>query len=174
MEPNIISVKSISAGWLKMQVYDNIQDLTRQMRVSYLDNLFENFLMACLFLLNDIKGTYEIDLDQEGFEAKIRLHRWSENTIRLEIVEDFFEDEIPYNATKKEWDEFLSQESIPTTLMYSNINIQDFIFNLIKIVEENRKDYNEGFALTPSEEVDINLLEKIKKMYYKKFFLKGE
>ncbi|MGN1327084.1 MAG: hypothetical protein ACI4VQ_03295 [Clostridia bacterium] len=169
MNKNIIDFTDIKAGWMNMLIYDYRTDEIRKMRISYLQPLFDDLLMACKFLLSDITGIYEVYIDQEGFEAKIRLYKYQDKQISVEIIEDCFEDEIPYNGTSDKWESFHKRELIPTTLTYFNVDIDNFIKNILYLINKHKKEYNEGFVLSPSEELDIELVNQVKKMYGDKY-----
>lgn len=147
MEKNIVAFKNIVAGWLDMEIYDYRSNETRLMRISYLQPFFNDLLMACKFLLSDITGIYEIAIDQEGFDANIRFYKYGDKTITLEINEDFFEDERDDNG-------YYPEECISDYISYSDVNIAEFVRNIVNLIDKNKKDYNEGFALSPSEMVD--------------------
>ena len=163
MNKNILDFTNIKAGWMNMLVYDYRCDETRKMRISYLQPFFDDLLMACKFLLSDITGVYEVYIDQEGFEAKIRFYKYKQ--IYVEIIEDCFEDEVPYNGTSDEWEEFHRREPIPTALTYSNVDIDKFVGNILHLIDKHKKEYNEGFVLSPSEELDIELMNQVGKIY---------
>lgn len=171
MDRNILDFKDIKAGWMNMYVYDYINDDIRKMRISYLQPFFDDLLMACKFLLSDINGIYEVYIDQEGFEANIRFYKYQDKTISLEINEDVFEDEVPYGSSTEEWEQFNGQEPIPTCLTYFNVSIKNFVENIVTLIDKHKQEYNEGFVLSPSEELDENLMSQVKKMYYEKYFL---
>ena len=165
MNKNILDFTNIKAGWMNMLVYDYRCDEIRKMRISYLQPFFDDLLMACKFLLSDITGVYEVYIDQEGFEAKIRLYKYQHKQISVEIIEDCFEDEVPYNGTSNEWEDFHRREPIPTTLTYFNVDIDKFVENILHLINKHKKEYNEGFVLSPSEELDIKLMNQVEKMY---------
>ena len=147
MEKNIVAFKNIVAGWLDMEIYDYRSNETRLMRISYLQPFFNDLLMACKFLLSDITGIYEIVIDQEGFDANIRFYKYSNKTITLEINEDCFEDE-------RDKDGHYPKDYSPDFIIYFNVDIKEFITNILHLIDKNKDDYNEGFALCPAEIVD--------------------
>ena len=147
MDKNIVNFHNIVAGWMDMEIYDHRTDESRFMRISYLQNFFNDLLMACKFLLSDITGIYEIAIDQEGFDANIRFYKYNDKTITLEINEDAFEDE-------KDEEGHYPEEYAPDCITYFNVNIKEFIINILHLIDSNKKDYNEGFALCPAEMVD--------------------
>ena len=165
MNKIIVDFSDIKAGWMNMSVYDYRSNEIRKMRISYLQPFFDDLLMACKFLLSDLTGIYEVYIDQEGFEAKMRFYKYQHKQISMEIVEDCFEDEIPYNGTSDEWEKFHKRELIPTILTYFNVDIDKFVENILHLIDQHKKEYNEGFVLTPSEELDIELMSQVKKMY---------
>ena len=162
MNKIITDFTDIKAGWMNMSVYDYRTDETRQMRISYLQDFFDDLLMACKYLLSDITGIYETYIDQEGFEAVIRFYKYQSKQISIEIREDLFEDELPYDGTSN------IGEIIPTTLTYFNVNINDFVNDIIKLIEKYKNEYNEGFVLSPSNKLDEYLLRQVKKKLKKK------
>lgn len=162
MNKIITDFTGIKAGWMNMSVYDYRTDETRQMRISYLQDFFDDLLMACKYLLSDITGIYETYIDQEGFEAVIRFYKYQSKQIAIEIREDLFEDELPYDGTSN------TGEIIPTTLTYFNVNINDFVNDIIKLIEKYKNEYNEGFVLSPSNKLNEYLLRQIKKKLKKK------
>lgn len=169
MDNNIIDFKDIKAGWMNMYVYDYTDETIRKMRISYIQPFFDDLLMACKFLLSDITGIYEVAIDQEGFDASIRFYKYQDETISLEIQEDCFEDEVPYGGTTEDWEDFDNHNPIPTTLTYFNVSIRNFVENIVTLIDKRKQDYNEGFALTPSEELDKNLMSQVKKQYFDKY-----
>lgn len=167
MDKNIVAFSDIEAGWMNMHVYDYMTKEIRKMRISYLQDFFDDLLMSCKFLLGDLTGIYEIYIDQEGFEASIKFYKYTYDTISIEIIEDFFEDELPYRGSSEDWDNFYKRnaDSEPTSLTYFNVNILDFVQNIITLININKKRYNEGFALSPSNEVNEDLLNQVFQMY---------
>lgn len=147
MDRNIVGFYNISAGWMDMGIYDYKCNTIRKMRISYIQPFFNDLLMACKFLLSDITGIYELAIDQEGFDASIRFYKYGNKTITLEINEDCFEDEKDENG-------FYPTEYAPSCLTYFNISIDEFITNILHLIDTNKKDYNEGFVLCPAEVVD--------------------
>mgnify|MGYP001087542275 CR=1 FL=1 len=164
MSKTIIDFVKIEAGWMNMQIYDNMAMSIREMRISYLQNFFDDLLGACKFLLGKNIGVYELEIDQEGFDALMRFHKYGSKVFSLEIIEDFFEDEVPYNGTYEDWERFHSQEVIPTRLIYSDVEIKKFVNIILTIIYKRRDEYNEGFVLSPSDELDIQLLKEVAKM----------
>lgn len=169
MNKNIVAFSDIKAGWMNMHVYDYINKETRKMRISYLQNFFDDLLMACKFLLSDITGIYEVYIDQEGFEASLKLYKYRDEQISVEIIEDFFEDELPYTGSSEDWDNFYkaNADSAPTTLTYFNVEISLFVSNILMLIKKNKKDYNEGFVLSPADELDMQLFNQVEEMYNK-------
>lgn len=164
MNKTIIDFVKIEAGWMNMQVYDNMANCVREMRISYLQDFFDDLLEACKFLLGKNIGVYELEIDQEGFNALMRFHRYGGKNFHLEIVEDFFEDEVPYNGTRDDWEKFHNQEVIPTTIVYKDIEIKKFVNVILTIIHKRKKEYNEGFVLSPSNELDVQLLKEVTNM----------
>ena len=162
MNKIITDFTDIKAGWMNMSVYDYRSNETRQMRISYLQNFFDDLLMACKFLLSDITGIYEVYIDQEGFDATIRLFKYQDYIISVEIKEDFFEDELHYDGTSK------LEEKVPSELYYFNVNLNEFVNDIIVLVQKYEKEYNEGFVLAPSQKLDRHLLKQVKKQLKRK------
>ncbi len=155
MNKNIVGFHNIVAGWMDMEIYDYKCNSIRKMRISYIQPFFNDLLMACRFLLSDITGTYELSIDQEGFDANIRFYKYDSRTITLEINEDCFEDEKDENG-------YYPIEYAPSCLTYFSVDINEFITNILHLIDENKKDYNEGFALCPAEIVDEEMEEFVK------------
>ena len=100
---------------------------------------------------------------------KIRLYKYQHKQISVEVIEDCFEDEIPYNGTSDEWEEFHKRELIPTILTYFNVDIDKFIENILHLIDKHKKEYNEGFVLSPSEGLDIKLMNQVKQLFNNKY-----
>lgn len=163
MDKIITDFSDIMAGWMNMNIYDYRTEEIRKTRVSYIQDFFDDLLMMCRFLLSPITGIYEVNIDQEGYDSSIKCIRYqlgkdSEMTVELRIAR--FEDE-PYS---------IEEELIDDVLTYFNVNVGDFVKNTINLIEKYKKEYNEGFVLSPSNELDENLLKNVKKKYK---FLKG-
>lgn len=163
MEKIITDFSDIIAGWMNMNIYDYRTEKVRKTRVSYIQDFFDDLLMMCRFLLSPITGIYEVNIDQEGYDSSIKCIRYqlgkdSEMTVELRIAR--FEDE-PYS---------IEEELIDDVLTYFNVNVGDFVKNTVNLIEKYKKEYNEGFVLSPSNELDENLLKDVKKKYE---FLKG-
>lgn len=163
MEKIITDFSDIIAGWMNMNIYDYRTEEVRKTRVSYIQDFFDDLLMMCRFLLSPITGIYEVNIDQEGYDSSIKCIRYqlgkdSEMTVELRIAR--FEDE-PYS---------IEEELIDDVLTYFNVNVGDFVKNTVNLIEKYKKEYNEGFVLSPSNELDENLLKDVKKKYE---FLKG-
>lgn len=172
---NIITgFSDIKAGWMKMHIYDYRTEEEREMRISYLQPFFDDLLMACKFLLSDITGIYELYIDQEGFEANIRFYKYQNEEISIELNEDFFEDEVLYNGTNQDWEDFHNQEIIPTSLSYFNVNIESFVKRIIVCIEMNKEEYNTGFVLSPSEQLNVDLFNEVKQMLYNIEIIRSE
>lgn len=162
MQEIIINFSDIAAGWMEMTIWDNEQEIYRQMRISYLQDFFDDLLQMCKFIQSDILGTYELYIDQEGFEANIRIYKYNnDGNIIVEINEDAFEDEVPYNSNDGEkWDNFWKTIET-TTLTYHKVNARNFIKQIVSLIEANKKDYNEGFVLSPSNRLNEKLLAEV-------------
>lgn len=175
MNKIIIEFENISAGWLQIDIYDYRSEEIRKMRVSYLQSFFKDLYMICKFLLSDIEGIFEIPIEQEGFEASFKFYKYEEKTIAVEITEDFFEDEIPYDGSEEEWKKFISgnEDKVPSVLTYFNVEIKEFVSGVILLLGKHRTSYNEGFALTKEEEFTEEQLNELVSLFQKKF-LKGE
>ncbi len=163
MDKIITDFSDIIAGWMNMNIYDYRTEEVRKTRVSYIQDFFDDLLMMCKFLLSPITGIYEVNIDQEGYDSSIRCLRYqlgkdSEMTVELRIAR--FEDE-PYS---------IEEELVDNALTYFNVNVGDFVKNTVDLIEKYKKEYNEGFVLSPSNELDENLLKDVKKKYE---FLKG-
>lgn len=163
MDKIITDFSDIIAGWMNMNIYDYRTEEVRKTRVSYIQDFFDDLLMMCRFLLSPITGIYEVNIDQEGYDSSIKCIRYqlgkdSEMTVELRIAR--FEDE-PYS---------IEEELIDDVLTYFNVNVGDFVKNTVNLIEKYKKEYNEGFVLSPSNELDENLLKDVKKKYE---FLKG-
>lgn len=163
MDKIITDFSDIMAGWMNMNIYDYRTEEVRKTRVSYIQDFFDDLLMMCRFLLSPITGIYEVNIDQEGYDSSIKCIRYqlgkdSEMTVELRIAR--FEDEL-YS---------IEEELIDDVLTYFNVNVGDFVKNTINLIEKYKKEYNEGFVLSPSNELDENLLKDVKKKYE---FLKG-
>jgi hypothetical protein len=168
MNKIILDFTDIGAGWMYMHIYDYINEEIRKMRISYVQPFFDDLLMACKFLLSDITGIYEVYIDQEGFEANIRLYKYQDETICVEINEDAFEDEVPYDGRD------FKPEYSPTLLTYFNVDVREFVENLVLLIDRKKEEYNEGFVFTPSEQLNKELLSQVKQMYYKKYMSGGD
>lgn len=163
MEKIITDFSDIIAGWMNMNIYDYRTGEVRKTRVSYIQDFFDDLLMMCKFLLSPITGIYEVNIDQEGYDSSIRCLRYqlgkaSKMTVELRIAR--FEDE-PYS---------IEEELVDDVLTYFNVNVGDFVKNTVNLIEKYKKEYNEGFVLSPSNELDESLLKDVKKKYE---FLKG-
>lgn len=163
MDKIITDFSDIMAGWMNMNIYDYRTEEIRKTRVSYIQDFFDDLLMMCRFLLSPITGIYEVNIDQEGYDSSIKCIRYqlgkdSEMTVELRIAR--FEDE-PYS---------IEEELIDDVLTYFNVDVGDFVKNTVNLIEKYKKEYNEGFVLSPSNELDENLLKNVKKKYK---FLKG-
>lgn len=163
MDKIITDFSDIIAGWMNMNIYDYRTGEVRKTRVSYIQDFFDDLLMMCKFLLSPITGIYEVNIDQEGYDSSIRCLRYqlgkaSKMTVELRIAR--FEDE-PYS---------IEEELVDDILTYFNVNVGDFVKNTVNLVEKYKKEYNEGFVLSPSNELDESLLKDVKKKYE---FLKG-
>lgn len=163
MDKIITDFSDIIAGWMNMNIYDYRTEEVRKTRVSYIQDFFDDLLMMCKFLLSPITGIYEVNIDQEGYDSSIKCLRYqlgkdSEMTVELRIAR--FEDE-PYS---------IEEELVDNVLTYFNVNVGDFVKNTINLIERYKKEYNEGFVLSPSNELDEKLLKDVKKKYE---FLKG-
>ena len=118
-ETNIVNFTDISGGWMNIEIYDYKTNSIKKMRTSYIQNIFDDLLNACKFLLSDIFGIFKIEIDQEGFFANMEFKKFREdNKFTLQIEEDYFEDEIPYKETDKKIDDFFDKEVIPQILTY--------------------------------------------------------
>ena len=73
--------------------------------------------------------------------------KYSSKTITLEINEDCFEDE-------RDKDGYYPKDYSPDFIIYFNVDIKEFITNILHLIDKNKDDYNEGFALCPAEIVD--------------------
>lgn len=163
MDKIITDFSDIMAGWMNMNIYDYRTEEIRKTRVSYIQDFFDDLLMMCRFLLSPITGIYEVNIDQEGYDSSIKCIRYqlgkdSEMTVELRIAR--FEDE-PYS---------IEEELIDDVLTYFNVDVGDFVKNTVNLIEKYKKEYNEGFVLSPSNKLDENLLKNVKKKYK---FLKG-
>lgn len=163
MDKIITDFSDIIAGWMNMNIYDYRTEEVRKTRVSYIQDFFDDLLMMCKFLLSPITGIYEVNIDQEGYDSSIKCLRYqlgkdSEMTVELRIAR--FEDE-PYS---------IEEELVDNVLTYFNVNVGNFVKNTVNLIERYKKEYNEGFVLSPSNELDENLLKDVKKKYE---FLKG-
>lgn len=163
MDKIITDFSDIIAGWMNMNIYDYRTEEVRKTRVSYIQDFFDDLLMMCKFLLSPITGIYEVNIDQEGYDSSIKCLRYqlgkdSEMTVELRIAR--FEDE-PYS---------IEEELVDNVLTYFNVNVGDFVKNTINLIERYKREYNEGFVLSPSNELDEKLLKDVKKKYE---FLKG-
>lgn len=169
MNKIIVDFSDIKAGWMNMSVYDYRSNEIRKMRISYLQPFFDDLLMACKFLLSDLTGIYEVYIDQEGFEANIRFYKYQNKQISIEINEDLFEDEIPYDGTTQNWEEFHKKEIIASSLTYFNVDINIFVEDILHLIQKYKKEYNEGFVLSPSEGLDDNLMNQVKQLFNNKY-----
>lgn len=157
MDKVIVDFSDIKAGWMNMNIYDYHSNKIRQMRISYIQDFFNNLLMSCKFLLSDLTGIYEVYIDQEGFEAYIKFYKFNEEQISIEVGEDFFEEELLSMSVQKN-----KKDKSPTILTYFNVNTRNFITNIVSLIEKHRTKYDDEFALDDTEKVDIHLLNEVK------------
>lgn len=155
MDKNIVDFSGFVAGWMNMHVWDYRSEEERKTRVSYIQDFFDDLLMMCKYLLAPITGIYEVDIDQEGYDSAIRCYKFQlgkDAQMTLELRIPVFEDE--------KWN--VEDELIDNYLIYHNVCIKTFVENIISLIEKYKKDYNEGFVLSPSNELDERLLKKVK------------
>ena len=159
MDKIIIDFSDFYGGWMNMIVYDYRSNETRKMRISYIQDFFDDLLMLCRFLLSDITGIYEVFIDQEGFDASIKVYRYDKDkdVMSVEIREQRFEDEIQNKDV----------DLLDDTLYYTNVKITNFVENIINLIEKYKLEYNESFVLSPSNMLDEELLENVKKQLIK-------
>lgn len=158
MDKNIVDFSDIIAGWMNMNIWDYRTEEVRKTRISYVQDFFDDLLMMCKYLLSPITGIYEISIDQEGYDSAIRCYKYqlgkgSQMTVELRIAR--FEDE------QKD----IEEELVDNILTYFNVNVGEFIENTVSLIEKYKKEYNEGFALSPSNELDEKLLKDVKEKY---------
>ena len=144
-------------GWMNMHIWDYRIEKERKTRVSYIQNFFDDLLMMCKYLLSPITGMYEVFIDQEGYDSSIRCNKYQtglDAKISVELRIPVFEDEgKTENKLVDNW------------LYYNNIYILDFVGDILCLIEKYKKDYNEGFVLSPSDELDEDLFNEVKKEY---------
>lgn len=152
-------------GWMNMHIWDYRIEKERKTRVSYIQNFFDDLLMMCKYLLSPITGIYEVFIDQEGYDSSIRCIKYqtgADAQISVELRIPVLEDE-----NRK-----INDELVDNWLYYNNIYIKDFVEDILDLIEKYKKDYNEGFVLSPADELNKRLLNEVKERY-KKLFLKG-
>lgn len=167
MDKIIMEFSNIVAGWMNMHIFDYRTEENRQLRISYLQPFFDDLLMLCKFLISDITGIYEVYIDQEGFDASIKVYKYQLNkdaTMSVEIRVQKFEDEKF----------FINEDTPDDFLYYHNVNIKKFINNIVTLIEKHKEEYNEGFVMSPSEELNEELLQEVKENYLNKFGKEGE
>lgn len=144
-------------GWMNMHIWDYRIEKERKTRVSYIQNFFDDLLMMCKYLLSPITGIYEVFIDQEGYDSSIRCNKYQtglDAKISVELRIPVFEDE---GKTEN--------ELVDNWLYYNNIYIRDFVGDILCLIEKYKKDYNEGFVLSPSDKLDEDLFNEVKKEY---------
>lgn len=158
MDKIITDFSEIIAGWMNMNIYDYRTEEIRKTRVSYIQDFFDDLLMMCKYLLSSISGIYELNIDQEGYDSSIKCHKYQlgkDSKMTVELIIARFEDE-PYD---------INEEIVNNTLFYFNVNVGDFINNILQLVERHKQEYNEGFVLSPANKLDEKLLKEIKSKY---------
>lgn len=158
MDKIITDFSDICAGWMNMNVYDYRTKEIRKTRVSYLLNFFDDLLMMCKFLLSPITGIYELNIDQEGYDSSIKCHRYQlgkDSQMTVELIIARFEDE----------DITTEGELIPHTLTYFNVSVKEFINGILQLIKEHKEEYNNGFVLSPSNELDEKLFKDVKNKF---------
>lgn len=159
MENIITDFSDICAGWMNMNIYDYRTKETRKTRISYIQDFFDDLLMMCKFLLSPITGIYELSIDQEGYDSSIRCHKYQlgkNSKMTVELIIARFEDEEMDNE---------NEELVPHTLTYFDVSVKDFVNNIIHLIEKRKEDYNNGFVLSPSNELNKKLFKDVKNKF---------
>lgn len=155
MDKIITDFSGIMAGWMNMHIWDYRTDEERKTRISYIQNFFDDLLMMCKFLLFPITGIYQLDIDQEGYDSSIKCYKFQlkkDAQMSVELRIPIFEDE-KYS---------IQDELIDNYLIYHNVCVREFITNIISLIEKYKQEYNEGFVLSPSDELDEKLFKEVK------------
>lgn len=158
MEKVITDFSDFIGGWMKMYLWDYRTNEERPIRVSYIQDFFDDLLMMCRYLTSSITGIYEVFIDQEGFDSSIKINKYqtgSNAIVSIEIRTPIFEDEeYPYN-----------EDFTDNWLYYNEISIKDFVKNILFLIDKYKNDYNEGFILSSSHKLNEKLFYKAKKEY---------
>ena len=165
MNKPIVDFSGFIGGWMNMHIWDYRTEEERETRVSYIQNFFDDLLMMCEYLLSPITGIYEVFIDQEGYDSSIRCVKYQTGLnaqISVELRIPVFEDE----------DRTIKDELVDNWLYYNNIYIKDFVGDILHLIKKYKNQYNEGFVLSPSDELDEKLFSKVIKEYDN--FLKEE
>lgn len=162
MKKIITDFTDIIAGWMNINIYDYTTESIRKTRVSYLQNFFDDLVMLGRFVLSPITGKYVLELEQEGYESSIIIHKYnnaSKHKINVELEIDRFEDE-PHTI-------FEDDNYSCHYLSYNDVDIKEFIGNIIELIEKHKKEYNEGFILCPADKLNEESFNILKQEYNK-------
>ena len=154
----ITNFSGFVGGWMNMHIWDYRTEEERKTRISYIQDFFDDLLMMCKYLLSPITGIYEVFIDQEGYDSSIRCEKYqvgndAQITVILRIP--VFEDD--------NWEE--TDDIVDNWLFYNNIHIRDFVGDILSLIKEYKDDYNRGFVLSPSNELNEDLFDEVRDEY---------
>lgn len=155
----IMNFSGFVGGWMNMHIWDYRTEEERKTRISYIQDFFDDLLMMCKYLLSPITGIYEVFIDQEGYDSSIRCNKYQtglDAEISVELRIPVFEDE---GKTEN--------ELVDNWLYYNNIYIRDFVGDILSLIKEYKDDYNRGFVLSPSNELNEDLFDEVRDEYFK-------
>ena len=60
----------------------------------------------------------------------------------------------------------VTDDIVDNWLTYNNIYIREFVGDILYLIDKYREDYNEGFVLSPSNELNEDLFDEVRDEYF--------